>query len=137
MPPYTSYILQLLDVGCFALLKRAYKTEINVLANSDITYIDKKAFLDTFNQVFDKAFSKDNIQSSFQATGLLLDNLEVVLLRLKVKPYTPLPPPPGPTSWQPKTLSSAAEVEAQSALILKRIREYRSSLAESLQDIVQ
>jgi hypothetical protein len=61
MPPHTSYILQPLDVGCFALLKRAYKTEINVLANSDITYIDKKAFLDTFNQVFDKAFSKDNI----------------------------------------------------------------------------
>jgi hypothetical protein len=49
MPPYTSYILQLLNVGCFALLKRAYKIEINVLVNSNITYINKKAFLDTFN----------------------------------------------------------------------------------------
>jgi hypothetical protein len=48
MPPHTSYILQPLDVGCFAPLKRAYKTEINVLANSDITYIDKKAFLAAF-----------------------------------------------------------------------------------------
>jgi hypothetical protein len=137
MPPHTSHILQPLDVGCFAPLKRAYKTEINVLANSDITHIDKKAFLDTFNQVFDKAFSKDNIQSSFRATGLLPDNPEVVLSRLEVKPYTPSPPPPGPTSWQPKTPSSAAEVEAQSALILKRIREYRSSSAESLRDMVQ
>ena len=137
MPAHTSHILQPLDVGCFDPLKRAYKTEANVLANSDITHIDKKAFLDTFNQVFDKAFSKDNIQSSFRATGLLPDNSEVVLSRLEVKPYTPSPPPPGPTSWQPKTPSSAAEVEAQSVLVLKRIREYRSSSAESLQDMVQ
>jgi hypothetical protein len=97
MPSYTSYILQLLDIGCFALLKRVYKTEINVLANSNITYINKKAFLDTFNQVFNKAFLKDNIQSSFQATGLVLDP-EVVLSRLEVKPYTPSPPLLGPTS---------------------------------------
>jgi hypothetical protein len=48
MPSYTSYILQLLNVGCFALLKQVYKGKINVLANSNITYINKKAFLDTF-----------------------------------------------------------------------------------------
>jgi hypothetical protein len=28
MPLHASYILQLLDVGCFALLKQAYKKEI-------------------------------------------------------------------------------------------------------------
>jgi hypothetical protein len=49
MPPYTFYILQLLNVGCFALLKQAYKTEINVLVNSNITYINKKAFLAAFS----------------------------------------------------------------------------------------
>jgi hypothetical protein len=87
--------------------------------------------------VFDKAFSKDNILSSFQATGLLPDNPEVVLSKLEVKPCTPPPPPPGPTPWQPKTPSNAAEIEAQSTLILKRIRDYRSSSAESLQDMVQ
>jgi hypothetical protein len=107
MPPHTSYILQPLDVGCFAALKRAYKKEINVLANNDITYIDKKAFLAAFNQVFDKAFSSGNIQSSFQAIGLVLDNPEVVLLKLEVKPRTLTPPLPGPTTWQPKTLSNA------------------------------
>jgi hypothetical protein len=30
MPLYTSYILQLLDVGCFTPLKQAYKEEIRV-----------------------------------------------------------------------------------------------------------
>jgi hypothetical protein len=29
MPPYLLYLLQLLDVGCFGLLKRAYHTELN------------------------------------------------------------------------------------------------------------
>ena len=48
MPPHASHILQPLDVGCFAPLKRAYKKEINVLANSYINYINKKAFLTTF-----------------------------------------------------------------------------------------
>jgi hypothetical protein len=65
---------------------------------------------------------------------LLFD--KVVLSKLEVKPCTPPLPPPGPTPWQPKTPSNAAEIEAQSTLILKRIRDYRSSSAESLQDIV-
>jgi hypothetical protein len=29
MPSYLLYLLQLLDVGCFGLLKRAYYTELN------------------------------------------------------------------------------------------------------------
>jgi hypothetical protein len=137
MPPHTSHILQPLDVGCFAPLKRAYKTEINVLANSSITHIDKKSFLDTLNRVFDKAFSSNNIQSSFRATGLVPHNPEVVISRLEVKPCTPSPPPPGPPLWEPKTPSNAAELRAQSTLISKRIREYRSSSENSVQDIVQ
>jgi hypothetical protein len=48
MPLHASHILQLLDVGCFAPLKQAYKKEIKSLADSYITYVDKKAFLATF-----------------------------------------------------------------------------------------
>ena len=107
MPPHSSHILQPLDVGCFAPLKQAYKKELKGLADSYIHHIDKKAFLATFGPVFDKAFSKDNILSSFRATGLVLHNLEVVLSKLKVKPRTPTPPAPGPNLWQPKTPSNA------------------------------
>jgi hypothetical protein len=32
IPPHLSYILQLLNVGCFAPLKQAYSKEIRVLA---------------------------------------------------------------------------------------------------------
>jgi hypothetical protein len=96
MPLHASYILQLLDVRCFAPLKRAYKTEINVLADSYINYIDKRTFLATFLAVYNRAILKSNILLSFRATGLVPLDLEVVLLKLKVKLCTPTPPALGP-----------------------------------------
>jgi hypothetical protein len=48
MPPHASYILQPLNVRCFAPLKQAYKKEIKSLADGHITHVDKKAFLATF-----------------------------------------------------------------------------------------
>ena len=97
MPLHSSHILQLLDVGCFAPLKQAYKKEVRGLADSHIYHIDKKAFLAAFRPIFNKAFLKNNILSSFQATSLVLHNPDVVLSRLKVQPRTPTPPALGPT----------------------------------------
>jgi hypothetical protein len=51
-----------------------------------------------------------------------------VLSKLEVKPCTLTLLAPGPTAWQPKTLSNAWEVEAQTTLILKRIRAHKSLL---------
>jgi hypothetical protein len=65
MPLHASYILQPLDVGCFAPLKQAYRTEIRGLADSYINYVDKKVFLATFLAVYKKAVLKSNILSSF------------------------------------------------------------------------
>ena len=137
MPPHASHILQPLDVGCFAPLKRAYKKEINVLANSHINHIDKKAFLTTFTQVFGSAFLKENIISSFRATGLVPHNPGAVLLKLEVKPRTPSPPLPGLTTWQPRTPSNAIEIEAQSALISNRIQRHHSSSPASIIKIIR
>jgi hypothetical protein len=52
------------------------------------SYINKKAFLAIFLGINNKAFLKSNILLSFRATSLVLLDLEVVLLKLKVKPYT-------------------------------------------------
>ena len=92
MPLHLSYILQLLNVGCFALLKRAYSKEIRVLALDYIGWINKKAFIATLGKVFNKAFLKANIVLSFKATGLVPNNLLVVLLKLDVKRCTLTPP---------------------------------------------
>jgi hypothetical protein len=55
-----------------------YKKEIRGLVDSYINYVNKKAFLVIFLEVYNR--------SSFRATSLVLLDLEVVLLKLKVKP---------------------------------------------------
>jgi hypothetical protein len=136
MPPHASHILQPLDVGCFAPLKQAYKKELRGLADNHINHIDKKAFLATFLAVYDKAISKSNILSSFRATGLVPLDPEVVLSKLEVKPRTPTPPAPGPTLWQPKTPSNAVEIDSQTTLIIKRIRDHKSSSPDSIIEMI-
>ena len=136
MPPHASHILQPLDVGCFAPLKRAYKEEIRGLAGCHINHIDKRAFLDAYKKVHEGAFSANNIRSSFRATGLVPYNPEVVLSKLEVKPRTPTPPALGPTPWQPKTPSNAWEIETQTTLIIKRIRDHKSSSPDSIIEMV-
>jgi hypothetical protein len=82
------------------------------LADSHINHVNKKAFLATFLEVYNRAILKSNILSSFRATGLVPLDLEVVLLKLEVKPRTPTPPAPGPTAWQLKTPSNAIEMDS-------------------------
>jgi hypothetical protein len=65
MPLHASYILQLLNVGYFALLKQAYKKEIKGLVDSYINYINKRAFLATFLAIYNKVILKSNILLSF------------------------------------------------------------------------
>ena len=86
--------------------------------------IDKKAFIATFAKVFDKAFSKANILSSFRATGLVPSNPLVVLSKLNVKVRTPTPPLLGEPQWNPKTPTNASEIEAQSTLLRDRIQKH-------------
>jgi hypothetical protein len=52
MPTHALHILQPLDVRCFSPLKRAYKNKVGALANSNINYIDKLAFLAAFKAVY-------------------------------------------------------------------------------------
>jgi hypothetical protein len=126
MPAHASHILQPLDVGCFSPLKRAYKKEVGALANSNINCIDKLAFLSAFKAVYQGVFSSENIKAGFRATGLVPIDPGVVLSKLEIKPRTPSPPLPT-TLWLPKTPSNAQEIEAQSTLIINRIRTHASS----------
>jgi hypothetical protein len=126
MPAHALHILQPLDVGCFLLLKRAYKQEVGALANSYINCIDKLAFLAAFKAVYQHVFSSNNIKAGFRATGLVPIDPGVVLSKLEIKPRTPSPSLPT-TLWLPKTPSNAQEIEAQSTLIINRIRTHASS----------
>jgi hypothetical protein len=136
MPAHSSHILQPLDVGCFAPLKRAYSKEIRVLALDHIGQIDKKAFIATLGEVFEKAFSKANILLSFRATGLVSSDPLVVLSKLDVKPRTPSPPLSVEPQWNPKTPTNANEIEAQSTLLRDCIQRHQGSSPTPMMDIV-
>jgi hypothetical protein len=84
MPLYLSYLLQLLDVGCFSPLKRAYSNKINSLAQYSTKKIKKEAFLLAFKAAFDKLITKENICAGFRGAGLVPYNLEAVILKLDV-----------------------------------------------------
>jgi hypothetical protein len=56
MPAYSSYLLQPLDVGCFATLKRAYGGFVSDLARIGYSHIDKFDFLADYQRARLEAF---------------------------------------------------------------------------------
>jgi hypothetical protein len=91
MPLYLSYLLQLLDVGCFSPLKQAYSNKINSLAQYSTKKIKKEAFLLAFKAAFKKLITKENICAGFRGARLVLHNLEAVILKLNIVLCTPTP----------------------------------------------
>jgi hypothetical protein len=87
MPPYLSYLLQLLNVGCFLPLKQAYSDKISSLAQYSTKKIKKEAFLLAFKAAFKKAIIKENIYAGFRGARIVLHNLEAVILRLNIVLY--------------------------------------------------
>ena len=85
MPLYLLHLLQLLNVACFSLLKRVYSDEISALARSRIYYINKETFLLAFKVTFSKVFTIENVCAGFRGAGLVLHNLEVILLKLNMR----------------------------------------------------
>lgn len=58
MPAHSSHLLQPLDVGCFALLKKAYGKQIEDLIRSHINHITKLEFLPAFKAAFEAALRR-------------------------------------------------------------------------------
>jgi len=61
MPPYSSHLLQPLDIGCFSPLKKAYSRQIKQLMRMNIIYISKLEFLCAFREAFFALITKNNI----------------------------------------------------------------------------
>jgi hypothetical protein len=104
MPPYSSHLLQPLDVGCFSTLKRSYGRLVSDQIRLGINHIDKAEFLPIFKQARIEALSKSNIRSGFSATGLLPLDPSQVLSKLQIRQNTPLYTVLATsTYWHPKT----------------------------------
>ena len=50
MPAHSSHLLQPLDIGCFAVLKRAYSQMVEIKMRLGINHIDKLDFLEAYPQ---------------------------------------------------------------------------------------
>lgn len=71
MPAHSSHLLQPLDIGCFAVLKRAYGSLVDQKMRLSINHIDKLVFLAAYPQARADAFKPDTIKNSFAAASLV------------------------------------------------------------------
>jgi hypothetical protein len=117
MLSHLSHLLQPLDVACFALLKRSYSNSILALARIHIHHISKETFLLAFKAAYKHTFTKENTRAGFRGAGLVLLNLDAVLLKLNVRLRTLTPPQLNNAAWEAKTPRNAKELEAQTTLI--------------------
>lgn len=134
MPVHSSYLLQPLDVAYFSPLKRKYGDMISGLACNRTHYISKEAFLPVFKTAFEQSFTKENIQAGFRGAGLVPHDPEAVLSKLDVVVQTPKSSPRRGATWEAQTPRNAREVEAQSTLILQRVKNRPRSSTSSLDE---
>ena len=136
MPAHSSHLLQPLDVACFSPLKRKYGDIISGLARNRTHHISKEAFLPAFKIAFEQSFTKENIQAGFRGAGLVPHDPQAVLSKLDVRLQTPKPSPRREHTWEAQTPHNAREIEAQSTLIRRRVRNRPGSSASSLDEKV-
>ena len=71
LPPYSSYLTQPLDIGCFSVLKRAYSREIKTFIKAYINYITKVEFFLAFKAAYLASITAQNGQAGFRGAGLV------------------------------------------------------------------
>ncbi|EED18891.1 pogo transposable element, putative [Talaromyces stipitatus ATCC 10500] len=106
MPPHSSHLLQPLDVGCFAVLKRHYGQLVEQRMRLGFNHIDKIDFLTAFPKARTMAYKAQTIRNSFAATGLVPFNPDRVLQQLNIQLKTPTPPPSQSSNTQSSCLQT-------------------------------
>ena len=126
MPPHSSHLLQPLDIGCFAVLKRSYSRMVEIKMRNGINHIDKLDFLKAYPEARIEAFKSETIKNSFGAAGLVPFMPDRVISKLNIRLRTPTPPPSrGSESSQnftPKTPATEKELRRQASSIKALLR---------------
>ncbi|RJE18836.1 Pogo transposable element [Aspergillus sclerotialis] len=141
MPPHSSHLLQPLDIGCFAPLKRAYGGIIEAKTRCNINHIDKLDFLAAFPKARTEAFKPVTIQNAFAAAGLVPYNPDRVISTLNIQLRTPTPPGTRPGSqssaWSPKTPHNLKSLSRQALSIKRRLRSPSIPTERALNQLVK
>jgi hypothetical protein len=121
MPAHSSHLLQPLDVGCFAILKRVYGRLVETRMRLGFNHVDKLDFLDAFPTARNEAFKPDIIKNSFAATGLVPYDPNRVISKLNIQLRTPTPPASrgsdSSRNYTPKTPKTLKQLRRQAKLI--------------------
>jgi len=127
MPAHSSHLLQPLDVGCFAVLKRSYGRFVESMMRDGIHHIDKLDFLSIFPKARAEALKTKNVAHGFAATGLVPYDPGRVLAKLHIQ-LQKTPTPPGsshstaPPPWVPETPHNVNELRRQSEMVKTLLR---------------
>lgn len=70
IPPHSSHLLQPLDVGFFAPLKKSYKKSLGINSRSGAVAVDKLTFITEYPKARISAFKSLTIKNSFSGSGL-------------------------------------------------------------------
>ena len=127
MPAHSSHLLQPLDFGCFAVLKRTYGRLVGEKMRLRINHMDKLDFLSAYPQARDEAFGMDNIKKGFMASGLVPYDPERVLTQLNIYLKTPTPPGSQTTKSDPKTPHNPKQLRKKESTVKKLLRQHSKS----------
>jgi len=70
-PPYTTYILQMCDVGIFGPAKNGWKKEVHNYKKNTGNEMDEIAFIGALKRTMDKVITKEKVMNGFRATGIM------------------------------------------------------------------
>jgi hypothetical protein len=127
MPPHSSHLLQPLDVGCFAVLKRVYGQLVESKTRLGINHIDKSDFLMAYPSARADTFKPNTIKNSFRATGLSPYSPIEVLSKLNIHLKTPTPPGSAGSIFSPKTPQNLLQLQKQASSIKALIKKRSQS----------
>ena len=140
MPAHSPNILQPLDIGCFAVLKRSYSQLVETKMHLGINHIDKLNFLEAYPHTRVETFKAETIKNSFAAAGLVPFGPDQVLSKLNIQLRTPTPPGSQGSDWEPKTPSNYVQLQKQpssiKALLRTRSRSPPSPLNTAINQIL-
>jgi hypothetical protein len=127
LPPHSSHLTQPLDVGFFAVLKRAYSRQIETFIKAHINHITKVEFFLAFQAAYVESMTVQNAQAGFRGAGLVPFDPQAVISKLDIKLRTPTPtgPPSADTDpWVSQTPHNPTEALSQTTLVKDRIARH-------------
>ena len=127
LPPHLSHLTQPLDIGCFSVLKRIYRRQIETFIKAHINHITKVEFFIAFYAAYNQSITTQNAKAGFRGAGLVPFDPQVIISKLDIKLRTPTPT--GPPSidadpWVSQMPRNPIDALLQTTLVKNRIVQH-------------